>query len=174
MPKLDSKTAAAVESSEAVHGGDFEPLLPGRYLARLSNVEVRDQKNKHGALQWNAEFEEIHSLETGERQIGRQWLNLTLPSSAKPPASYANGPEKWEKYQNLLRGRLAAFFEAFGYTSDSDTDEMLGEWAVIKVSQRTIETGPKQGQITNQVDDVLPVPEDVELPEVDDPDDVAF
>lgn len=173
MPKLDSKTASAVDGTEPNHGGDFEPLEPGKYLARLSNVEVRDEKNTYGAIQWVAEFEEIHSME-GEKQPGRQWLNLTLPSSAKPPANYANGPDKWEKYQNLLRGRLAAFFEAFGYTPDSDTDEMLGEWAVITLGVRTIQKGAREGQRTNEVKDIGPVPEDVELPEVEDGSEDAF
>jgi len=166
MPKLDKKTAAAVETTEAAHGGDFEPIAPGNYLARLAGVEARDETNKYDLTQWSAEFEEIHSLD-GVRQPGRQWLNLTLPGGNTPPASYANGAEKWEKYQNMLRGRLAAFFEAFGYSSDSDTDEMVGEWALITIGIRTIQSGIRQGEKTNEVKDIQPVPDDVELPEDD-------
>lgn len=174
MPKLDSRTAGAVDETEAMHGGDFEPLEPGKYLGRLVEVKIRDEKNKYGAVQWSAEFESLRPLDDPDRVVpGRQWLNLTLPSSAKPPLNYTNGADKWEKYQNLLRGRLKAFFESFGYTSDSDTEEMHGEWAVITVSVRTAQSGKKQGQQVNQVDDIEAVPEDIEVPEVES-DDVAF
>lgn len=174
MPKLDSKTASSVEETEATHGGDFEPLAPGKYLARLVDVEVRDEKNKYDALQWSAEFDNIHTFDEsgpGEKQPGRQWLNLTLPTTAKPHSAYTNGPEKWEKYQNMLRGRLAAFFEAFGFTPDSDTDEMTGEWAVITVGVETAQQGSRAGKQVNRVNDIEPVPDEVidaGLPEVED------
>jgi len=165
MPKLDSKTAKTVGDTEATHGGDFPLLEPGDYLARLAGVELREP-NKYDAAQWSAEFEEIHALD-GTRQPGRQWLNLTLPSSNTPHPKYENGADKWEKYQNMLRGRLSAFFEAFGYSADSDTDEMLGEWAKIHIKQGTIQSGPKLGEKRNEIDDINPVPDDVELPEVE-------
>jgi len=165
MPKLASKIANATESAEVVHGGgDFEPLPKGKYLAKLTEVSVRDEKNKYDAPQWSAEFQEIHTLD-GEKQPGRQWLNLTLPTTSKMHPAYANGQEKWEKYQAMLLGRLKAFFEAFGYTPDSDTDEMLGEWAVITLSISTIQSGPNQGKLRNEVTDIEEVPEDFEAPE---------
>lgn len=173
MPKLDSKTANAVSETEAVHGGDFSPLEPGEYLARLVEVEVRDEKNKYGALQWSAEFDSLHSFDAEgviEKQPGRQWLNLTLPTTAKPHPAYEGGPDKWEKYQNMLRGRLAAFFEAFGYTADSDTEEMHGEWAVLVIGTETAQRGKNEGKLVNRVNDIKPVPEDLELPEVADED----
>lgn len=170
MPKLDSKVASAVDEREAVHGGDFEPIDPGKYLARLVKVDVKDEKNKYGALQWSGEFDNLHPLDDLDSKApGRQWLNLTLPTSSKPHALYADGPEKWEKYQNMLLGRLKAFFEAFGFTSDSDTDELLGEWAVITVGTETAQGGKRQGKLVNKVNDIEEVPEDIEIPEVIDP-----
>lgn len=155
MPKLSAKAAKVVDNTEATHGGgDFELLAPGKYLGKLTEVSVRDA-NKHGLAQWSAEFQELHNIEDGELASGRQWLNLTLPSETNTiPASYTNGAEKWEKYQNMLRGRMAAFFESFGYTADSDTDEMIGEWAVITVKVGTIQSGPKQGDKRNEVVDI--------------------
>ncbi|QXJ40733.1 hypothetical protein [Curtobacterium phage Parvaparticeps] len=164
MPRLQDNMANAVENTEATHGGDFEPLPAGKYLARLAKVEERN--TRAGAPAWNAEFEEIHRLEDLEKQPGRQWLNLNLPQGKKMPQSYTKGQEKWDQYQNLSKGRLAAFFEAFGFTADSDTDEMIGEWAVIVLTITTIQQGPKAGQRTNSVQDIQLVPEDVEIPEV--------
>lgn len=154
MPKMASAVAKRVESAEARHesGGEFEPLAPGKYLAQLRDVSVRDQTNKHGAAVWSAEFHNLHALEDHVKAPGRQWLNLTQPSPVgKIPASYTNGPEKWEKYQAMLDGLLKGFFESFGYTVDSDTDEMLGEWAVITLKIRTIQSGPNEGKKTNEV-----------------------
>lgn len=166
MPKLSSAAVKMVDSAEARHesGGSFEPLAPGRYLAKLAEVTTADP-NKHGAVVWNAEFQNLISLETEAPAPGRQWLRLTLPSDPKKgiPATYANGPEKWEKYQAMLLGLLKGFFESFGYTSDSDTDELLGEYAVIELGIRTIQSGAREGEKTNEVKGIYPVPEDLDL-----------
>lgn len=166
MPKLSAAAAKMVDSTEARHesGGSFEPLAPGRYLAKLADVSTVDP-NKHGAVVWNAEFQNLISLETEAPAPGRQWLRLTLPSDPKKgiPATYENGPEKWEKYQAMLLGLLHGFFESFGYTSDSDTDELLGEWAVIELGIRTIQSGAREGEKTNEVKGIYPVPEDLDL-----------
>lgn len=152
MPKLDKKTAKTVNKAEAVHGGgNFEPLEPGEYIAKLRDVTVRDNPDKYGQTQWSAEFDSLHSVETKTPAPGRQWMNLTIPHGGDMPDNYTNGATKWESYQNMTYGRLKAFFESFGYTVDSDTDEMLGDYAVISVRQRTIQSGVREGQITNEV-----------------------
>lgn len=158
MPKLAAKVRKQVEKAEAVSGG-FEPLTPGKYVAELSDVEART--SNAGAPMWVAEFTEIHDLD-GERQPGRQWYNLMLPQDKMPedyqPKSGKKSPEEaWEAYQNLSKGRLKAFFEAFGYTVDSDTDEMIGERCVIQVGVRTIQSGARAGEQTNQVNGVFPL-----------------
>ena len=166
MPKLSAAAVKMVDSAEARHesGGSFEPLAPGRYLAKLAEVTTADP-NKHGAVVWNAEFQNLISLETEAPAPGRQWLRITLPSDPKKgiPATYTNGPEKWEKYQQMLLGLLKGFFESFGYTSDSDTDELLGEYAVIELGIRTIQSGAREGEKTNEVKGIYPVPEDLDL-----------
>lgn len=156
MPKLTSKAAKVVEAAEAVHGGgSFEPLKPGKYLAQLSEVSVNDQADKYGAASWTAEFRNLISVDTKQSAPGRQWYRITLPlDPSKVPSNYEKDADKWEKYQAMVQGRLKAFFEAFGYTVDSDTDEMLGEWAVITLGIRTIQSGPRQGEKANVVNDV--------------------
>lgn len=161
MPKLDNATATQVQNVEPFDG-EYEPLAPGKYLAKLAKVEIRENKNKYDLVMWNAEFEDLHTLD-GRKASGRQWLTLTLPGGDKPHAAYGNGAEKWLSYQNVLRSRLAAFFEAFGYSPDSDTDEMVGEWALITVGIETIQAGVKQGQKTNRVNSIEPVPAGVDL-----------
>lgn len=154
MPKLAKNIATKVNSTDVVHTGAYEPLTPGKYLGRLHSVKVREDKNKYDAQQWTAEFRDLHSVTTEESAPGRQWMNLTLPTTKEPHPRYQDSPEKWGKYQDMLAGRLRAFFEAMGYTPDSDTDEMIGEWAVLTISVETIQDGPKAGERTNRVTDI--------------------
>lgn len=166
MPKLSAGAVKMVDGAEARHesGGVFEPHPAGRYLARLADVATQDP-DKHGSVVWSAEFQDLIRLETQTPAAGRQWLRLTLPQDPKKgiPSTYTNGPEKWEKYQAMVTGLLKGFFESFGYTVDSDTDELLGEYAIIDLGIRTIQQGEKQGQKTNQVNGIYPIPEDLDL-----------
>lgn len=153
MPKLAAKDRKKVQKAEAV-GGGFEPLKPGKYVAELSNVEAKN--SAAGNPMWVAEFTEIHNLD-GEKQPGRQWYNLNLPTTNEPPEGYTKGAEKWEQYQNLCAGRIKAFFEAFGFTVDSDTDELIGERVVLQIGVRTIQNGDRAGEQTNSVNGVQPL-----------------
>lgn len=150
MPKLSARDRKKVEKSEAV-GGGFEPLKPGKYVATLSGVEAK--KSAAGNPMWVAEFDNIHNLD-GEKQPGRQWYNLNLPTTDTPPDGYEKGAEKWAQYQALCAGRIKAFFEAFGFTEDSDTDEMIGEQIVLQIGVRTIQNGARVGEATNSVNGV--------------------
>lgn len=150
MPKLSAKDRKKVAKAEAV-GGGFEPLKPGKYVATLSNVEAKT--SSAGNPMWVAEFEEIHNLD-GDKQPGRQWYNLNLPTSDTPPDGYAKGAEKWEQYQRLCEGRIKQFFEVFGFTEDSDTDEMIGERCVLVLGVRTIQNGARAGEVTNSVNGI--------------------
>lgn len=153
MPKLAAKDRKKVAKAQAV-GGDFEPLKPGKYIAELSAVEAKN--SAAGNPMWVAEFTDIHNLD-GEKQPGRQWYNLNLPTSDTPPDGYTKGEEKWQQYQGLCAGRIKAFFEAFGYSEDSDTDEMIGERVVLQIGVRTIQNGARAGEETNSVNGVQPL-----------------
>jgi len=152
MPKLAAKMRKKVEKATATTG-EFEPLTPGKYIAELSEVEAKASSG--GAPMWVAEFTNLHNLE-GEKQPGRQWYNLMLPQESMPD-DYEKGEEKWDQYQDLCEGRLKGFFEAFGFSVDSDTDEMIGERCVLIVGVRTIQRGERAGQKVNQVNGVKPL-----------------
>lgn len=160
MPKLAAKDRKKVGKAEANNGG-FEPISPGKYVATLSAVEAKNSAN--GNAMWVAEFSDITSLD-GTAQPGRQWMNIMLPIDTMPD-DYGNDKgwsdsqkeEKWEQYQSLTAGRIKAFFEAFGYEVDSDTDEMIGDKAIIQIGIRTIQKGERAGQKANQVNGIFPL-----------------
>ncbi len=158
MPKLAAKDRKKVEKAEASTG--FQPIAPGKYIAELHEVEART--SNAGNPMWVAEFHEIHDLE-GNSIPGRQWYQMMLPTTDTPPEGYTpkgktkDPQEAWAMYQNLCSARIKGFFEAFGYTPDSDTDEMIGERCVLQIGIRTIQNGPKAGEQTNDVNNVFPL-----------------
>ncbi len=121
-------------------------LEDGRYAARLRSVT---EKPGDEFPYWVWEFEAIHD-DQGVKHPGRQWNNTSLsPKSA---------------------GFLKATFEAFGYSVDSDTDEMVGEWVVLYIGHETQTQGKNAGQIRNTIDRLA----EFEADEWDfDPDNVA-
>lgn len=134
MPKLNAKQAAIVSESEAA-SGSF--LLPeGRYAAQLASVT---EKEGNAYPYWVWEFTNLHNSED-ELVPGKQWNNTSLsPKSA---------------------GFLKATFEAFGFTEDSDTDEMIGEWVVLHLVQEPIARGPRAGELRNAVARLAPFKDD--------------
>lgn len=161
MPKLTKKHQKAAAAAD-IPGDGFSLLEPGKYIATLSKVEAKT--SQAGNPVWNAEFTDITNLD-GDTFPGRQWLNLnlpidTMPDTYRPDDTDEVREKKWAQYQALSAGRLHGFFEAFGFTVDSDTDEMIGEKALLTIGVGTIQRGPKAGQETNQVNNIEPLPDD--------------
>lgn len=176
MAKLNAKDRKKVDKSEAVTG-EFKPMPPGKYVAELAEVETR--VSGKGNAYWNAEFNNIHSLD-GDKQPGRLWYMIMLPVDKMPADYKADDPnltdeqrkEKWDNYQSLTAGRIKAFFEAFGYSLDSDTDEMIGDRVILQVGIETQQQGANAGQQRNRVNAVLPLDDvDIEFGDDEDGDD---
>ena len=163
MPKLSKKLAKAAEAAE-ISTGDFPLIDPGFYYVMLAEVQVMDGNY---APRWSATLSNIHHAETLEEVPGRQWYNINVPAEGPAPANYPNGDKKWASFQSMSLGQLHGFFEAFGYSTDSDTDEMIGEWAKAKITIETINNGPKKGEKTNRVKSLVPVEEDFDPTQFD-------
>ena len=134
MPKLPKKDAQETAATDAWTSGPR--LLPeGRYAARLQKVTEREGREYP---QWSWWFTQLHDVE-GNTYPGTQFLNTSLSPKA--------------------RGGLRQAFDALGYTPDSDTDEMIGEWAVLYVTQEVAQQGQRAGQTTNRVSSVSPFDE---------------
>lgn len=127
MPKLNKTQQKTVEKAEAWGDGSFQPLEVGRYAARLAKVESRlGPKGEY----WSWEFDAIHDVE-GNAHGGRLWHTTSLGAASA--------------------GSLKSTFEAFGYSVDSDTDEMIGEWATLSVDIEMASQGKRAGQRVNRV-----------------------
>lgn len=159
MPRLSATDRKKAEEAEVSTG--FSAFPPGKYIATLEKVETRIGRDGEGNPYWNIEVKDITDLE-GKKMPGRLWDRIMLPIDEMPadymPKKYkdsgatdAQKQESWDQYQNITAGRIKGFFEAFGFTVDSDTDEMLGEKAVIRVGVETVQQGKNAGQERNVI-----------------------
>lgn len=108
MPKLPKERAEGANNQES---GDYKPLKPGKYVFKLTEVEegVTGEKSKNpGTDKWVWKLvvdKDYHP----ELRKGR-WQ--TAQSEHIPLSENMD----WKMKQ---------MFEGFGYTADSDTDEIL-------------------------------------------------
>ena len=128
MPRLTPKLASGVK--EAAQSSGFTALEPGAYRARLTKVDAKTAST--GNPMWTWEFEVIEEPYKGRKQ----WNNTVLTDKAL-----------W---------KVAESFSAFGVPEETDTDELIGCTVVLEVSQRTIPTGARAGQLGDNIDRVVP------------------
>lgn len=133
IPKL----AAPLAQKAAEQDGTFSALDAGLYTGRLAKVEAKPAKSS-GNQMWVVEFDDIRDLD-GKKKPGKQWVNLTHTDNSM-----------W---------KIKQFFDAFGYETNSDTDEMLGERCRLNLSVGEQEQGKNAGQLRNNIETMLPLQE---------------
>lgn len=140
MPKIpqhlqDKMNAGGVDS--APRAGGRGPLNEGHYAIRLLEAE-EGTKSTDGC---NCKFE----VSQGKRK--GSWL--------------------WEffSYSENSAWKLQQFFEAAGYTVDSDFEEMIEDEAevVVYVTREIIEKGKKAGDWGNNVSEFLALDDDSQI-----------
>lgn len=130
MPKLASEEAREVE--KAAEEGGPQPLPDGLYIGRLFEVAVSDKAGASGYHYWIWKFK----IEDEGYKGREQWTNTSL----SPKARFSVG----------------GMFSAFGVPADTHTDELLGERVMLKIRQKVIEGGARQGEIGNEVQYAMP------------------
>jgi len=148
MPRLDDQTAERVQAgAENADSGEREPLEEGFYKVVLREVKVNIlEKSKEpklvGCPRWVWEFE----IPEGEEHAGRRfWLSLILPAD--------NGYQ----HADFMLSKFANPFDAYGVPINTDTNDLVGKPVRAFVVQRTINAGPNQGKLRNEVEELLPL-----------------
>lgn len=165
MPRLN---AALRQMTENAQERSFGPIPAGKYVARLVSVEAKQSQS--GNPYWNATYQDLEALD-GRKQPGSQWLVLNLPDDGPVPENYRpsnsnkSPAEAWRARQEIAASRLKSWFHAHGFTVDSDTEEMIGSYAMITVVQETIQRGSRAGQVGNRVTFVEEVPAGFDEPQ---------
>lgn len=129
MPKLSKDIAKKAAKAES-KGGSREPMPEGDYRVRLLEVEAKESSN--GNPMWNWKYEVVEGDFAGRFL----WNNTTLVDAAM-----------WAVNQT---------FEAFGVSTDTDTDDLIGEEVGVSVSIGEIGAGANQGKKRNNVESVFP------------------
>lgn len=106
MPKLPAASQAAAATAKAWEPGTREAWPDGRYLVYAADLEQKTPTgpDSSGVPYWNVSFK---SPDKYEQPRGRVFEKISTGESSA--------------------GKQRAFFEAFGYTVDSDTSEFVGK-----------------------------------------------
>lgn len=127
MPKLTQERAQQVASA-----GQGSGLIPvGNYRAKLNACEAK-LGAQSGNPYWSWEYELLEDSGYGGRKL---YDNTSLAEQAQ-----------W---------RLDLTFSAFNVPNDTDTNDLLGCTVMLRVTEREISAGSRQGQLANNIAQVL-------------------
>lgn len=124
------------KQAEEASGGDFDPLPDGIYHGKLVDVDTTREGPK--GPYWSWEFDVVQNDQYNNRKL---WNNTSLSKAAA--------------------FKMDETYKAFGVPLDTDTDDLLGKVVKMQVSQRTIQSGDREGEIGNQIDRLRPADPDV-------------
>jgi hypothetical protein len=136
--KLPENVTKAIETDEGGSDQEFEPLAEGYYLAEIESIKLSDNVGKSGFHMWVIVWR-IKAPKAAAKRT--QWDRRSL----SPKAAF----------------KMRELFDALGYDYDSDSDELIGERAILEITQEEITSGNRKGEIGNSVERVL----DAEDPE---------
>lgn len=128
MPQLNAAMAERVEKAE----DGFKPLDPGVYTVFLrDDVEVKEgDKGPY----WRWTFE----VPADEPNAGRRlWTNTSLSEAAF--------------------FKLKEIFAAFGVSTATDTETLVGKRIRVQVKHTVIQKGARAGEISNEIEKCLPL-----------------
>jgi hypothetical protein len=127
MPKLSTKKAKSVGKAKS----EFTLLPNGIYEFKLERVN------------------------TGEGQAGPYWEWVL-----RIPEGHEHYPRRLSHFTSLSEEsefKMNETFAAFGVSTDTDTDDLLGSHVMAEVVQRTIQKGERTGEIANSINKLLPL-----------------
>lgn len=131
MPKLNAEKANQVERAEG--GGSFEAFEEGEYVLKLAEVEAgetRETKDPKWVFKWK--------IAEGENEGRLLWEHCALTEKSM-----------W---------KLKQIFEAFGVSTDTHTDDLIGKTVRAYVGQEVQQKGKNAGKMTNRIDQYYPAP----------------
>jgi len=131
MARLSKEKANQAEQM-ADEAPDFGVCPPGVYLCRLRDVNT--ERSGPAGPYWTWEYETVGVED--EPNGKRFWDNTSLSEKAI--------------------GRLGKVFQAFGATTDADTDDLIGKPVSVEVKIGTVKGGERAGEQRNEVVSVHP------------------
>ena len=127
-----SKEKAQLADEQKDDAPDFGVAAPGVYLCKLRDVNT--ERSGPAGPYWTWEYETVGIAD--EPSSKRFWDNTSLSEKAI--------------------GRLGKVFEAFGATTDADTDDLIGKPVAVEIKIGTIKGGERSGEQRNEVVQAYP------------------
>lgn len=137
--KLDPEYTNAMSEDTDREEGEFEPLADGYYLAEIEKISLSPNAGPSGYKQWIIVWR-IKAPRSAAKRT--QWDRISL----SPKAAF----------------KMRELFDALGFDYDSDSDELIGEKAILELFQEEISSGKRKGEMGNSVAKVI----DAEDPEM--------
>lgn len=122
MAKLSASVAAEVDEAES-SSGEFVPVPAGKYVYKL--IEVDDTGEGKAGPYWTWVLERVHAYH--------------------PKFKKGYGTRVYHVTSLSVPGMVKAMFEAFGYTADTETDEIV-ESGDYLVGRTVIDSYKKPGE----------------------------
>jgi hypothetical protein len=130
--KLPQEVQKAASEDTPREDGEFEALPDGYYRAEIEKIDLSERPGASGFHQWVVVWRIKAPRAFAKRT---QWDRLSL----SPKAAW----------------KMRELFDALGYEYDSDSDELIGETAILELFQEEITTGKRKGEMGNSVAAVL-------------------
>lgn len=130
MPKLNAERAKQVEKAEG--GGGFALAEEGTYTLKLTDVEAGETRGDTPKPKWVFKWVIV---DEGPAKGVKLWEHCALTDAAF-----------W---------KLRQIFKAFGVTTDTDTDDLIGRTVKADVVQEIQQAGKGKGQLRNAVDNYI-------------------
>ncbi len=159
MPKLSKDKQKSVGAAES---SGFDLIPAGRVVATLKAVVADKDGNplvgkKSGMPYWRWEFGDCTAISPMEGTADGGPASKQNPVIKYDAGHVFNG----QQFVNTSLSddadwKMKEVFDAFGYSVDSDTDEMIGHQVVLHITRRPIEGGDRDGEMGNNVGRVAP------------------
>lgn len=130
--KLDQDYQTEMANSSDREGGEFEAMPEGYYLCRVKSIKLSAKAGASGYKQWVIVWVVIEPKKWAKRTV---WDRRSL----SPAAAF----------------KMRELFDALGFEYDSDSSELVGEKCVVQLVQVEIESGPKKGDMSEDVEELF-------------------
>lgn len=126
--KLDDDYQKAMDESDQREDGEFEALPEGFYLCTVDSIKLSPTAGQSGYKQWIIVWKVKSPRASAKRTI---WDRRSL----SPKAAW----------------KMRELFDALGYDYGSDSDELVGEPAIVEIDHQPIGSGKRKGEMGENV-----------------------
>ncbi len=150
MPKLPDEEATTIDQHEDT---GFAAHEAGIFTGRLAEVSVSEQAGPSGFHQWLWKFDILDEVRVIPEPV------KAADGTTSQAAPYTRTDAKIVSFMSLspkATFKKKEHFDAFGVPANTDTDELIGRIASLRISKTKATQGKNIGKWVNNVEEVMP------------------